>query len=315
VQPGAQAHFVGINEHISLLLSAAARPRCFWMWAAARHRRLFDHRFLNKTVARLLREHPQLLAQGRSLLANQGNHPLFSRPWRGALASGIRVAPPMCWPPPAIRGGEPGAGGRGPPGDMVAVESPTYYGLLQVVESLQLQTLEIPCPRTGMSIEALELAFQTQPRLKAVVVVPELQMPLGARMPDAHKARLVALCARPGGADRGRFLWPVCRRQPAGQAAEGLGQRVRPCDLLPGLQQSLAPGLRQGWMNGGLAWPDADAEICPEPQHPDPGAAGGGRGAGLTRAPAQPGAASAQLKPSAKPWPGWWHATFPWARA
>jgi DNA-binding transcriptional MocR family regulator len=62
---------------------------------------------------------------------------------------------------------------------MVAVESPTYYGLLQVVESLQLKTLEIPCsPRTGMSIEALELAFQTQPRLKAVVVVPDLQMPL-----------------------------------------------------------------------------------------------------------------------------------------
>jgi hypothetical protein len=135
---------------------------------------------------------------------------------------------------------------------MVAVESPTYYGLLQVVESLQLQTLEIPCsPRTGMSIEALELAFQTQPRLKAVVVVPELQMPLGARMPDEHKAGWWRCAPSTGGADRGRFLWPVCRRQPAGQAAQGLGQRVRPCDLLPGLQQSLAPGLRQGWMNGG----------------------------------------------------------------
>src|SRR5256885_16660535 len=66
------------------------------------------------------------------------------------------------------------------PGDVVAVESPTYYGLLQVVESLQMQALEIPCsPRTGLSIEALELALQTQPRLKAVVVVPELQMQIG----------------------------------------------------------------------------------------------------------------------------------------
>jgi len=60
---------------------------------------------------------------------------------------------------------------------MVAVESPTYYGLLQVVESLQLKTLEIPCsPRTGLSIEALELAFQTQPRLVART------FPLGTRM-------------------------------------------------------------------------------------------------------------------------------------
>ena len=55
---------------------------------------LFDHRFLNKTVARLLREHPQLLTQGRSLLANQGNHPLFQQAMaRHALAAGIRVAP------------------------------------------------------------------------------------------------------------------------------------------------------------------------------------------------------------------------------
>jgi hypothetical protein len=63
---------------------------------------LFDHHYLNKTVA-VLREHPTLLSQGRSLLANQGNHPLFQQAMaRRALASGIRVAPAMCWQPPAI---------------------------------------------------------------------------------------------------------------------------------------------------------------------------------------------------------------------
>ena len=30
------------------------------------------------------------------------------------------------------------------PGDIVAVESPTYYGLLQILEALNLQALEIP---------------------------------------------------------------------------------------------------------------------------------------------------------------------------
>ena len=30
------------------------------------------------------------------------------------------------------------------PGDTVAIESPTYYGLLQVIESLGLKALEIP---------------------------------------------------------------------------------------------------------------------------------------------------------------------------
>lgn len=139
------------------------------------------------------------------------------------------------------------------PGDVVAVESPTYYGLLQVVESLQMQALEIPCsPRTGLSIEALELALQTQPRLKAVVVVPELQMPLGTRIPDEHKARLVELCAAHGVA--------LIEDDSYGLFVES-SQPVRPIkawDRLPGhviyceaFNKSMAPGLRQGWMNAG----------------------------------------------------------------
>ena len=139
------------------------------------------------------------------------------------------------------------------PGDVVAVESPTYYGLLQVVESLQMQALEIPCsPRTGLSIEALELALQTQPRLKAVVVVPELQMPLGTRIPDEHKARLVDLCGAHGVA--------LIEDDSYGLFVES-SQPVRPIkawDRLPGhviyceaFNKSMAPGLRQGWMNAG----------------------------------------------------------------
>ena len=133
------------------------------------------------------------------------------------------------------------------------MESPTYYGLLQVVESLQMQALEIPCsPRTGLSIEALELALQTQPRLKAVVVVPELQMPLGTRIPDEHKARLVELCAAHGVA--------LIEDDSYGLFVES-SQPVRPIkawDRLPGhviyceaFNKSMAPGLRQGWMNAG----------------------------------------------------------------
>ena len=39
------------------------------------------------------------------------------------------------------------------PGDTVAIESPTYYGLLQVIESLGLKALEIPTdPIQGLSL-------------------------------------------------------------------------------------------------------------------------------------------------------------------
>src|SRR5256885_854143 len=218
VQPLPQPHFAGINEHIS----------------------------------RLLREQPDLLVLGRSMM---GSHPDFQRAMaRRALAAGIHVAPADVL---ATTGNSEAVSlalaAVASPGDVVAVESPTYYGLLQVVESLQMQALEIPCsPRTGLSIEALELALQTQPRLKAVVVVPELQMPLGTRIPDEHKARLVDLCGAHGVA--------LIEDDSYGLFVES-SQPVRPIkawDRLPGhviyceaFNKSMAPGLRQGWMNAG----------------------------------------------------------------
>lgn len=48
------------------------------------------------------------------------------------------------------------------------------------------------------SIEALELAVRTYDNIKAVLVVPNLQNPLGCIMPEANKAGLVALCERQG---------------------------------------------------------------------------------------------------------------------
>ena len=256
VQPNPYAHFVGINEHISLLLERGRQSDVYMdIGGCTPPAALFDHHYLNKTVTRLLREHPTLLSQGRSLLANQGNHPQFQQAMaRRALAAGIRVAPADVL---ATTGNSEGVSlalaAVASPGDLVAVESPTYYGLLQVVESLQLQTLEIPCsPRTGMSIEALELAFQTQPRLKAVVVVPELQMPLGARMPDENKARLVALCAVHGAAlieddSYGLFVEGQQAVKPL-KAWDSVSGHVIYCQAF---NKSLAPGLRQGWMNGG----------------------------------------------------------------
>jgi DNA-binding transcriptional MocR family regulator len=51
---------------------------------------------------------------------------------------------------------------------------------------------------TGISLEALELAMRAYDDIKAVVVVPHLQNPLGSIMPDANKQRLVQLCEQQG---------------------------------------------------------------------------------------------------------------------
>lgn len=79
------------------------------------------------------------------------------------------------------------------PGDIVAVESPCYYGLLQLVESSGLKVLEIPSdPQTGISVEALRLALEQWP-IKAVLTVPSFSNPMGALVPEPEKKRLVEL--------------------------------------------------------------------------------------------------------------------------
>lgn len=79
------------------------------------------------------------------------------------------------------------------PGDIVAIESPIYYGLLQAIDSLGLKALEIPThPRHGISIEALELALEQWP-VKACVVIPNFSNPLGSLMSEDRKGALVEL--------------------------------------------------------------------------------------------------------------------------
>lgn len=81
------------------------------------------------------------------------------------------------------------------PGDTVAVESPGFYGVLQLIESLGLKAVEIPASTsTGISPDALEMALQHW-QISALVTMPGFATPTGACMPDEHKQRLVALLA------------------------------------------------------------------------------------------------------------------------
>ncbi len=82
------------------------------------------------------------------------------------------------------------------PGDIVAVESPTFYGLLQAIEAQGLKALEIPThPRDGISVDALQLALEQWP-VRACIVTPNYSNPLGACLPDPSRRRLVDLLAR-----------------------------------------------------------------------------------------------------------------------
>lgn len=82
------------------------------------------------------------------------------------------------------------------PGDTIAVESPTYFGILQIIESLKMKALEIATdPKTGVSLEALETAIKKR-MVKACLLMPNFQNPLGCCMPEENKKELLRILAR-----------------------------------------------------------------------------------------------------------------------
>ncbi|CCO50139.1 putative Bacterial regulatory protein GntR [Vibrio nigripulchritudo SOn1] len=79
------------------------------------------------------------------------------------------------------------------PGDLVAVESPTFYGALQAIERLKLKVVEIPsCPKSGIDLEMLDQALSTLP-IKACWFMTNFQNPLGHTVPKEKKQKLVKL--------------------------------------------------------------------------------------------------------------------------
>lgn len=81
------------------------------------------------------------------------------------------------------------------PGDTVAVESPAYPLMLQLLENMGLKALEIPThPQHGMSVDALDLATRER-KVAACLLVSNFSNPLGCVVPDADKARLARMMA------------------------------------------------------------------------------------------------------------------------
>jgi DNA-binding transcriptional MocR family regulator len=141
------------------------------------------------------------------------------------------------------------------PGDLVALESPTYYGFLQILQTLGLRALEIPThPRSGISLEALELALAEHP-VKALLVMPNVSNPIGATMSDAAKKRLVdLLAAKNVPLIEDHIYADLHFGAPAPKAAKAF-DRADGVMLCGSFSKTLCPGLKVGWIAPGR-WRD-----------------------------------------------------------
>ncbi|MBL8967300.1 MAG: PLP-dependent aminotransferase family protein [Spirochaetaceae bacterium] len=142
------------------------------------------------------------------------------------------------------------------PGDLVAIESPTYFGFLLLLEALGLRALEIPSnPGTGLSLEALEFALENHP-VKAVFAIPNFSNPLGSLMPDASKKRLVEMLAAKGipliENDIYGELYFGEWRPPVARSFDEEGSVI----LCSSFSKDISPGYRIGWVAAGRRFPD-----------------------------------------------------------
>jgi len=137
------------------------------------------------------------------------------------------------------------------PGDVIAIESPAFFGVLQIIESLGMRVCEIPTyPRHGVCLDELATRLKTC-RIKACVFTPNFSNPLGSCMPDEKKKELVKLLARhevPLIEDDLYGNLPFGTSRPKVAKAYDEGGWVMLCDSFT---KTLSPGYRTGWVAPG----------------------------------------------------------------
>jgi len=133
------------------------------------------------------------------------------------------------------------------PGDVVAVESPTYFGILNLVRELGMKVVEIPVASDhGACSAALAEAFAAHP-VKACILQPNFHNPVGSLVPDQEKRRLVSLARKHGVTLIEDDLYGELHhseKRPASLKAFDDSDTVIHCGSF---SKSLAPGLRVGW--------------------------------------------------------------------
>ncbi len=137
------------------------------------------------------------------------------------------------------------------PGDVIALESPTYFALLQIIESLGMKAIEIPThPRTGMDLDALSRAIRKH-RVRACISMLNCHNPLGFIATDEYKKNLVQLLTR--------HNVPLIEDDIYGDLAFD-GTRPKTAKtfdtkgivlLCSSFSKVLAPGFRIGWIEAG----------------------------------------------------------------
>jgi DNA-binding transcriptional MocR family regulator len=143
-------------------------------------------------------------------------------------------------------------------GDLVAVESPCVFSVLEVISNLKLKIIEIPVHyKTGFDIDYLKDILHKN-TIRAVLLTPNFHNPTGILMSDKDKKELASIA--------NSYQIPMIENDIYGDLYfEG----DRPSTIhqfdkngwvmtYSSFSKTLAPGIRLGWMNAGRFFAQAE---------------------------------------------------------
>ena len=190
-KPMAKPSYVGVKDLTVEIVERSSNSDFMPFGAACPHHSLFPNQKLARLLGSVARRDPTLISRHAM---NWGYEPLTREISRRYLQGGV----PLAHDELIVTVGCTEAlnlclRAVTKPGDAIAIETPAYFGFLEIIQSLNLRALEIPTSsREGICLDALRDAIK-QNDVKAVLVMPNFHNPLGSLMPDEKKKRLYDL--------------------------------------------------------------------------------------------------------------------------
>ena len=236
---------VEISDLVAMIMQTSQGKNFVNLGASSIPENLFPLKTLNKIVQKLIKDYPEhsgsyLYPPGLKALRIQiAKHCAYFgklvKPENIVITSGAIDAINLCLRSVAE------------PGDAVIVESPSYYGFLQLIEYLGMKAIEIPAdPKTGINLEILSKVLKKQ-KAKACVITANFSNPMRSLMPEQNKKLLVEMMSHYGISIIEDDVFGALHfsdSPPKPLFAYDQGGIVQYCSSF---SKTLSPGFRLGW--------------------------------------------------------------------
>ena len=217
--PAPRAVRVKVSDLVMQVVKAGRDPSLVKLGATLPSPELFPVRELNRIMAAVGRRAP---VAAHSYELPPGNRALRVQVARRAMEAGCTLSPDdIITTVGASEAINLCLRAVAKPGDVIAIESPTFFGILQIIESLGMRVCEIPTyPREGICLDELKARLKFCRSLRFHAQFQQSARQLHAGRKETAIGENAGQARNP--ADRRRHLWRPAFQRSSAKSGEGL---------------------------------------------------------------------------------------------